>query len=583
MKKKIEDITAETRRNATRIEQQIMWENQQLIITTQKKGAEQELAQMRLDHEKKMKEIEWEAEDEQTELDKNYKDKSKNMSEQAYKEATKQIEARKKSGQDNEETLFGFNVEQFYKNLIDGYANFEKQRLEIQKKYSEYRKVLEERNTDDAKKAIEVLNLQEKKELESVYLSQREYEKKNNEVLKKAFGNTAITTKKQLEEAIGIVEKYRQILGADNEEDALKIGKALGLSEEDTKNVIANGAKIEEEIQAIDDKLNGLKSQRTGLKKIADDFKALAKSAKEGGLDFTENLQSVLDYSNSISNAVGEIANYMQNIADISGDEKLSKRAQSISNAVSVMNSTANGALKGAQITGTGTGAILGGMIGFSVSLIEKGAKANAENAKRANEMTEALKEYFRTVESAKLDSMFKDSIFGSGGFGTAVSRINKLRSEWEKLNEGEYVIPRYGRGYTIYDERIEQYQKFLRLYGSVFNILDEKGNVIVENLRALLDSGGVADNYKEGVEFALSYLEKIEEGFERSREIYAEGPALGLRSKGVGVMTKKEAIKVVKKLKNKGYNVVLLSGDNKITTEEIAKDFDFDEFCGHK
>ena len=41
-----------------------------------------------------------------------------------------------------------------------------------------------------------------------------------------------------------------------------------------------------------------------------------------------------------------------------------------------------------------------------------------------------------------------------------------------------------------------------------------------------------------------LENLEKIEEGFERSREIYAEGPALGLRSKGVGVMTKKEAIK---------------------------------------
>ena len=41
-----------------------------------------------------------------------------------------------------------------------------------------------------------------------------------------------------------------------------------------------------------------------------------------------------------------------------------------------------------------------------------------------------------------------------------------------------------------------------------------------------------------------LENIKKIEEGFERTREIYAEGPALGLRSKGVGVMTKKEAIR---------------------------------------
>lgn len=41
-----------------------------------------------------------------------------------------------------------------------------------------------------------------------------------------------------------------------------------------------------------------------------------------------------------------------------------------------------------------------------------------------------------------------------------------------------------------------------------------------------------------------LENLKKIEDEFEMTRELYAEGPALGLRSKGVGVMTKKEAIR---------------------------------------
>ena len=41
-----------------------------------------------------------------------------------------------------------------------------------------------------------------------------------------------------------------------------------------------------------------------------------------------------------------------------------------------------------------------------------------------------------------------------------------------------------------------------------------------------------------------LENLDKIEEEFERTRALFAEGPALALRCKGIGVMTKKEAIK---------------------------------------
>ncbi|KZX13366.1 nickel-dependent hydrogenase large subunit [Methanobrevibacter oralis] len=41
-----------------------------------------------------------------------------------------------------------------------------------------------------------------------------------------------------------------------------------------------------------------------------------------------------------------------------------------------------------------------------------------------------------------------------------------------------------------------------------------------------------------------LDNLKIIEDGFESYRALFAEGPVLGLRSKGIGVMTKKEAIK---------------------------------------
>ena len=46
----------------------------------------------------------------------------------------------------------------------------------------------------------------------------------------------------------------------------------------------------------------------------------------------------------------------------------------------------------------------------------------------------------------------------------------------------------------------------------------------------------------------------------------------------GLKDVIRRESIDVVKELKKKGFTIVLLSGDNKITTEEIAKNFDFDE-----
>ena len=56
---------------------------------------------------------------------------------------------------------------------------------------------------------------------------------------------------------------------------------------------------------------------------------------------------------------------------------------------------------------------------------------------------------------------------------------------------------------------------------------------------------GGVRmDADERHFEPILKNMEKIEEGFEITRNLFAEGPALALRCKGIGYMSKKEAIK---------------------------------------
>lgn len=348
-------------------------------------------------------------------------------------------------------------VENEYQSVIDKYQSFTVQMKSINDKYAEEEKALRDKNTAESLASIEILKQKREEELESVYLSQREYVKKNSEVLKKAFGNTAITTKKQLEEAIGIVEKYRQILGAKSDEEALNIGKALGLSEEETKNVIANGAQVAEEIQAIDDKLNGLKSKRTGLKKIADDFKALAKSAKEGGLDFQENLDALLNDIGPVIDAFGAMVSKMQEIAELSDNTKLQTYADGISTISKLYNSAS---------TGYKIGGGIGAVVGFGIGAINEVLDSRVEQQKAAKELRDTYAEIGEEIEhNIYLENVWKNtsSMFGNSVVDSISDSIDNIASANEKMSEKlaqiqEAYRNQYKYMYDLYNGRNQSF-----------------------------------------------------------------------------------------------------------------------------
>lgn len=362
-------------------------------------------------------------------------------------------------------------VEKEYQSVIDKYQSFTVQIKSINDKYEEEEKALRDKNTAESLASIEILKQKREEELESVYLSQREYSKKNNDVLKKAFGNTAITTKKQLEEAIGIVEKYRQILGADNEEDALKIGRALGLSDEDTNNVIANGAQIEDEIQEIDEKLNDLKSKRTGLKKIADDFKALANSSKDGGLDFQENLDTLLDDISPVIDALGSMAAKMQEIAELSDNNKLQTYADGISTISKLYNSAS---------TGFKIGGGIGAVVGFGFGAINEVIDSRIEQQKAAKELRDTYAEIGEEIEhNIYLENVWKDtsSIFGKSVVNSISDSIDNIASANEKMTEKLAQIQEaYRNQYKYMYDSIKDYnQKFFANETAYYKNLYEK------------------------------------------------------------------------------------------------------------
>ena len=330
----------------------------------------------------------------------------------------------------NAESQRGTSTRNYYNGILSKYQDFETQRKNIRDKYAEDEKLLRKKDTEESKAALAELERAYKKELEANSVEQRNYIKANSVVLKKAFGGSAIKTKKELEEVITILANYKAVLGAENEADALNIGKKLGFTDEETKKIWANGDKIQEETEAVTEDIDNLKKSRTGLKKISDDFINLAKSAKSGGLDFQANLDTLLNDISPVTNALGVMASRMQEIADISGNTKLQTYADGIATISRLYNSASAGAKIGGGI---------GAVVGFGVGAINEVISSRIGQQEAAKELRDAYARIGEEIEhNIYLEEIWKNtsSIFGNSVVNSISDSIDNIDSANEKMSE---------------------------------------------------------------------------------------------------------------------------------------------------
>lgn len=393
----------------------------------------------------------------------------------------------------NAESQRETSISNYYNGILSQYQDFETQRKNIRDKYAEDAELLRKKDTEESKAALAELERAYKKELEANSVEQRNYIKANSDVLKKAFGGSTIKTKKELEEVITILENYKAVLGAENEADALNIGKKLGFTDEETKKIWANGDKIQEEIEAVTEDIDNLKQSRTGLKKIGDDFKNLAKSAKAGGLDFQATLDTLLNDISAVANALGVMASRMQEIADISGNTKLQTYADGIATISKLYNSASAGAKIGGGI---------GAVVGFGLGAINEVIDSRIEQQKAAKELRDAYAEIGEEIEhNIYLEEIWKDtsSIFGNSVVNSISDSIDNIDSANEKMSEKLAQIQEaYRNQYKyMYDLSNSRNQEFFAKDTAYFkNIYDEYTNETL-TIQQLLKNVRLKDGQK--------------------------------------------------------------------------------------
>ena len=205
-------------------------------INWMEEGHDKVMAQIELDYDKEIDSIKKYESQKIAEYNKLYGTKYTTIGElpQSVREPIQGVVSQRTANAESKKENAGSS---YYNGILQQYADFEQQRLNISKKYAQDRETLNKKDTEEAKKAIEELNRAEEKELEENSVKQRNYIKANSDVLKKAFSGSTIKTKKELEEVITILANYKAVLGAENEADALNIGKKLGFTDEETNKI----------------------------------------------------------------------------------------------------------------------------------------------------------------------------------------------------------------------------------------------------------------------------------------------------------------------------------------------------------
>lgn len=488
-------------------------------INWMEEGHDKVMAQIQLDYEKEIDSVKKYEKDKLTEYNKLYGTKYATIGElpQSVREPIQGVVGERTQ---NAESQRETSISNYYNGILSKYQDFETQRNNIRDKYANDAKQLRTKDTEESKAALAELGRAYKKELEANSVEQRNYIKANSDVLKKAFVGSTIKTKKELEEVITILENYKAVLGADNEADALNIGKKLGFTDEDTKKIWANGEKIQEEIEAVTEDIDNLKQSRTGLKKIADDFRNLAKSAKSGGLDFEDLMSTALGYADGLASALSSISETMYDIAEVSNNGKLKQSAKSLSDASAII----SGAISGAKLGSTlgPYGALIGAFGGAAIGLFKKHIEFQKEMAARQEE-------YNRTLgETRKKYQELRNEYYGSGRGGsfnpnifdeTLIDKLNAYltaqRDYQSTVNAGRYTGVR-GRGG---ESDLEYTEKLTEKLEVMKNARDEFISGLSSSFGSLGNS--LADSLVSAIQAGISATEDLDKSIDNAFESY--------------------------------------------------------------
>lgn len=407
---------------AAREEIEYSLEIEKAVIDAKAEGNEKLLAQMKLDHKRRMNEIDKESKEEadrerennkaiwlakhtgKTDADYYASDTYKSMTNGLTEHQQDEIDARKSQREKNENEVNLRREKDFIQSILDQYRDYDAQRTELERKFNDDMAALGKLRTEENSKQVDA----------AVKQAKRQFAEESFKIDMSQIDTKAYKTVAERMEAIN--EAYDRYIANLRE---------AGTSEAEIAKIERERVEITGRIAELNAKIDDLEGQKMialnngdvetvkrlneEIAKLTEELEGLNKAGEAKGFK-----QSIKDWAKSLS--ASDIAGYLDGIAgglekigEVAGNEGLSNAGEAISGIGNAVSNIAQGAASGGWI-----GAVIAAVGTIAEEVI---------NVIAANE------ELKSAIRQANLDKWVEDqkrSMETSGIFGDdAVARVN--------------------------------------------------------------------------------------------------------------------------------------------------------------
>ena len=451
-----------------------MWkEVDNSTVAAMQEGTAKKLAQIRNEEKQAIAAID----EEQTELEKTAKKAGKTVSQETYDQLQQRRENASKVARNKEDDVLMEQLQNQWDYLMT-YGSYKERELAITKKYDEeiareqdeFKKKILEKQKEAELAQNELTQLQETygdpEDYNNVEKAKEATEKLYEAQIKvaQAKGDTAEAMKLQLElqKKLDDIDKrkggkFYNVFRDTDRMNIVQIQEAIQTAEEQIEKMSADANAKASDIDAWRQALQN-------LKQAANDFslpgflKSLFSSDKDDPTkkaSFAERIQAMKDawsnmsseekwknvggWTSKIGENLGKAAEYMKQVAEVSGDSRLKEASEQLGAVAQNFAAAGGGAATGGWI-----GAIVGGasdMLSQTIQAISEAAVLEAQAKKNAEDWARALKNV-----GVEMDADAYESPFGERKFAKA---IEAMRSSFEATKRYAEEIEALNKKYS--------------------------------------------------------------------------------------------------------------------------------------
>ena len=313
--------------------------------------------------------------------------------------------------------------------LLGQYQDYAAQREAIERKYNEdiaaLRSQLGGGSDEQINRAIQVAEVSKQKDLSRVDAAEASEAFKDNDFLKRLFGDYSSMSFKALQDLIAQARQLREYLSGNGSAEGITF-----ISQEDLANIEKSPADLDKLRKALDKLLKaGSGSSSNKWEGIFKTFeKGLAKL--KGAKDFNDISDAIGSISGAASSAAGELSDMFEAM----GDTQTADAIGGVQQVLGAVSNIGQGFAKGGIVGG------IGAAIGEAANFIGQAFAAEARHQEALKEIERAKLDFQRQYNLALLEQNLllekATSVFGERQVEKAINAIDVFRQAYAQLKQ---------------------------------------------------------------------------------------------------------------------------------------------------